>query len=542
MDSLVILQGPQTGKRLPLEQDCTVLGRQSDSTICLESLAVSRHHARILKTDDKYFVEDLGSSNGTYLNGIRVTGRLPLKEHDRLQVGPYLLDFQRTPMADPGDDTALIVREQVSVLGSNPGLYDHNPTQKLQVVLEIAQHLARTLDIDELLGKLLEHLLRLFPQADRGLVLLCEGDRLAVHAQRCRRAQDPTTYPYSRTVVQRALDEGVGLLSEDVKADDRFSASSTITNLQFRSLLCVPLINQEAKRIGIIQLERSHAGSLFRSEDLHMLSTIGLQVVVALENAELHVKVLREERLRQEVAMAREIQQGFLPNDFPVPDECGYELYASIHPARQVSGDLYDFFSLPDGRLVFLVGDVSGKGIPAAMFLVAVRTLCRHLAAGGRSPSETLTQLNDALAADNPSGMFVTLVHGFYNPASGEVVVASGGHPAPLLRRSDGRVEEMPLRSGRLIGFPGGNLGLTDAKLQVGKGETLILYTDGYIEAKDLQSKKMFELERLQDVLGGPRTKLSLADCADAARLAVERFIGSTEQQDDLTLLLLRRV
>src|SRR4249919_1751924 len=106
MDSLVILQGPQTGKRLALELDCTVLGRQSDSTICLESLAVSRHHARILKTDDRYFVEDLGSSNGTYLNGIRVTGRLPLKEHDRLQLGPYLLDFQRTPTADPGDDTA----------------------------------------------------------------------------------------------------------------------------------------------------------------------------------------------------------------------------------------------------------------------------------------------------------------------------------------------------------------------------------------------------------------------------------------------------
>src|SRR5262249_8082010 len=162
------------------------------------------------------------------------------------------------------------------------------------------------------------------------------------------------------------------------------------------------------------------------------------------------------------------------------PKKVGYELYASVHPARQVSGDLYDFLTLDDGRLAFFVGDVSGKGIPAALFMVAVRTLCRHLAALGASPAETLAQLNTALAADNPSAMFVTLAHGFYEPGTGEVVIASGGHPLPLVRRTDGRVEQVPMRSGRLLGYPGGNLGLTDARFTLARGETLILYTDGY--------------------------------------------------------------
>src|SRR5262249_58167059 len=138
----------------------------------------------------------------------------------------------------------------------------------------------------------------------------------------------------------------------------------------------------------------------------------------------------------QELAMAREIQQGFLPADFDRFRGAGFELFARVHPAREVSGDLYDIVPLPDGRLSFFVGDVSGKGMPAALFMVAVHALCRHLAADASSPAATLVRLNTALAADNPSGQFVTLAHGLYDPQSGEVVLTSAGHPLPLIRHS----------------------------------------------------------------------------------------------------------
>jgi serine phosphatase RsbU (regulator of sigma subunit) len=542
MDTLVILQGPQPGRQFLLKSDRTILGRQSDCGICLESQAVSRQHAQVLRDNSAYFVEDLGSSNGTYLNGRRLVPhtRVPLTEEDRLELGPYLFGLRpgsRTGQTDP----ELIIREQVSVALTNQSLYGKNPAHQLQMVLEIAQNLGRTLDMDALLGKLLDQLLRLFPQADRGIVLLKEGDHLTVRAQRSCRAEDPSSRPYSRTIVQRALDDGIGILSEDLRADERFQATATISSLNVRSLLCVPLIGSDKQRLGAIQLDHARQTAPFTMDDLQMLTAVSLQVGLVLENAALHTEVLREERLRQELEMAHDIQQSFLPTEFPDPEKVGFELFARVTPARQVSGDLYDFLTLKDGRLAFFVGDVSGKGMPASLFMVAVRTLSRHLAADGASPADTLARLNTALAADNTSGLFVTLVHGIYQPTTGEVVLASGGHPLPLLRRADGQAEEASIKTGMLLGFAPVDPGLSDGRLTLAPGETLILYTDGYVEGRAPDRKTMFGVDRLREALGGPRTPMSLKACADHAAVAVERFTMSKELQDDLTLFLLRR-
>src|SRR5262249_28805841 len=161
-----------------------------------------------------------------------------------------------------------------------------------------------------------------------------------------------------------------------------------------------------------------------------------------------HAERLREERLRQELMLAREIQQAFLPADFDLHDGGKAELFARVHPAREVSGDLYDFFRLPDGRLAFFLGDVSGKGMPAALFMIAVRALTRHLARAAAGPAQLLCRLNDALKVDNPTHLFVTLVAGYYDERDGSVLLASGGHPAPLLRRADGPIEPVALANG----------------------------------------------------------------------------------------------
>jgi serine phosphatase RsbU (regulator of sigma subunit) len=541
MAFLITLKGPDTGRQYSLEQDAMVLGRQTDSAICLESQAVSRHHARIVRVDSSFFIEDLGSSNGTYINGSRIRERTPLTEKDTLQIGPYLFGL-RVPPTPVVADEGLVIRSQISASGSDLSLFVQDPARKLEVVLEIAQNLARTLDLDVLLTKLLDHLMLLFPQADQGIVLLCEGDRLVVRAQHNRRADDPTAVTYSRTVVKKALADGVGILSEDVHADERFEPSSTLTSLGLRSLICVPLMSQDGQRLGVLQLDRFRSGKSFTPEDLQLLTTIGLQVAVVLENASLHAELMREERLRQELALAREIQQGFLPTEFPVPAQVGYELFARVSPAREVSGDFYDFWQLEDGRLVFIVGDVSGKGMPAALFMVAVRTLCRHLGAAGDPPAVTLARLNKALSADNPSSMFVTLLYGIYDPKSGEAVLASAGHPAPIRRPAEGDAECVELKRGPLLGVDMGKVEWTDTRLPLASGETLALYTDGFIEARDPASKQMFEIQRLQDALSGPRARQSLEAATDQAKLAVERFIASQELQDDLTLLLLRRV
>jgi sigma-B regulation protein RsbU (phosphoserine phosphatase) len=544
MATLQVVQGPDVGRKFPLDGSITILGRQADCTICLAAKAVSRQHAQVLLTPEGYQVEDLESSNGTFVNGNRLAphSRVLLSENDTFEIGPYTLRLQAPPAPQAATATEnLVIREKVNAVAFDQSVYGQDAAQKLQTVLEIAQHLARTLDIDALVDKLLEHLLRLFPQADRGIVLLGDLDRLMVRGQRCRHQEDATTHPYSRTIVKKALEEGVGLLSDDVRGDARFNASATIATLDIRSLLCAPLIGADQRRLGVIQLDRTRTGRAFQMDDLQLLTTIGLQVAVVLDNAALHQEVLREQRLHQELALAREIQQGFLPSEFDDFNDDKLEVYACVHPARQVSGDLYDLLKVQDGRLAFFVGDVSGKGMPAALYMVAVHALSRHLAATGATPSQTLVDLNKALASDNPLAMFVTVAHGVWLPQTSEVVLTSAGHPLPLLRRADGQVSEIVHKTGRLLGYDTGALNLTDVRLTLNPGDLLVFYTDGFTEAHKTGQREMFGLERLQKVVAAFEPALSLQACAEQARLAIDQFMGSGDQQDDLTLLLLRR-
>lgn len=542
MASLVLVQGPKAGP-FTLDAPESLIGRRPDSAVFLESLAVSREHARILREADDFFVEDIGSSNGTFVNGRRISERTPLRDRDALQIGPYVFTLKPEPSLRQ-TESELVIRSQVPAQTSNRTLYAQNPAHKLQVVLEIAQDLGHGLDTSTLLARLVDQLLRLFPLADRGMVLLGDADRLTVKAQKARGAVATPDFSYSRTIVKTALEEGVGILSEDAGADRRFSASATLVNLNLRSLLCVPLIGQDKKRLGVIQLDCSRPNVAFTPDDLDLLTTVSLQVSVVLENAQLHAERLREERLRQELAMAREIQAGFLPTNFAPTGLSGFELYAEVHPARDVSGDLYDFFPTADGKLLFLLGDVSGKGMPAAMFMVKVHTLSRHLAAEAPEPVRTLTRLNEALAAHNQTGLFVTMTLGVYDPRTGEVVMASGAHPLPLLRHPDGTAEEVPVPTGLPLGCLPIDPNVTEYRLQIKPGETLVFYTDGFTEAAVRGAdgkKRMFGPERLRDVVGGPRTRMSLKECAEETRRAIERYTGNAEQQDDLTLLLLRR-
>jgi transcriptional regulator with GAF, ATPase, and Fis domain len=178
-------------------------------------------------------------------------------ERDTLEVGPYTFGLRPSPTPAVTEHN-LIIREKVNAVSINQSVYGPDPAQKLQTVLEISQNLSRTLEIEPLVDKLLEQLMRLFPQADRGMVLLGEPDRLVVRGQRSRHQEDATAHPYSRTIVKKALEEGIGILSDDVRGDARFKGSATITSLEIRSTLCVPLIGQTQKRPGVLQPDRTH--------------------------------------------------------------------------------------------------------------------------------------------------------------------------------------------------------------------------------------------------------------------------------------------
>ncbi len=544
MSVLTILHGPEAGRHLPLSTERTTLGRNTDCTIPLAGKQVSRQHAHLFFEDGQYLVQDLGSSNGTFVNGKRIPANrpTPIHEGDTFQIGPYLFGLRPSPsLVTEADEPSHVVRETVSVTSMSEKLFAQDAATKLQVVLEIAQQLSRTLEIDPLLNKLLEQLMKLFPNADRVMAILCDGKELIVRAQRTKPGQDLSPLSYSKTMVQRALDEGIGLISEDLQSDQEYKASQSITSLDLHSIICVPLINVEGQRLGVLQVDRFCKGFGFRVEDLHLLTAISMEVAVVLENVSLHAEKLREQRLMQELALAHEIQEGYLPDELEGFPDADFEIFGDVFPARQVAGDFYDFFKTPEGRLAFFIGDVSGKGMPAALYMVAVRTLCRHLVRTAGRPAPLLAKLNVELADDNPNCMFVTLAHGLYDPATGHVLLASAGHPAPFLRRADGKVEDVPLKSGRLLGYPGDMLNFPELNVSLAAGDTLWFFTDGFLEARTSLDHSMFGLNRIRTLVHAWDAQHPLADCTEAAKIAIDRFTGAKELQDDLTLLALRR-
>jgi serine phosphatase RsbU (regulator of sigma subunit) len=537
MASLFTIKGPNPGRRYPLDERGSTIGRQPDANVYLESLAVSRLHARLEANEQEWFIEDLGSSNGTFVNGHRIGGRVPISDRDTVVVGPYELALH---IDSPLAIEAQVIRSRVDAGSGNHTLFANNAGHKLQLLLHITRDIGGTLDIDVLLNTLLDHLLRLFTQADRGMVLLCEGEQMILRAQKSRMQKEREDYPYSRTIVRKALEEGIGILSEDVRGDRNLVMSATLVSLNLRSFLCVPLLGWDDCRLGVLQLDCLRPNQAFRHEDLELLTTICLQASTALQSATYHSQRLREERLRQEILMARDIQQQFLPADFDLVGKEA-EFFAKCLPAREVSGDLYDLFRLPDGRIAFYIGDVSGKGMPAALFMIAVRTLARHLAPAALGANDFIQRLNTALANENPTHLFVTLLFGIYDRKGHSVLLASGGHPQPLLRRAEGTVEEVAMRPGLLLGSSPIIPKLPDVRVELKPGETLIFYTDGYLEETAADGKTEFGVERLREAIGGARTKVPLDVCQNETSALIRRWAGREEQMDDQTMLLLRR-
>jgi sigma-B regulation protein RsbU (phosphoserine phosphatase) len=254
--------------------------------------------------------------------------------------------------------------------------------------------------------------------------------------------------------------------------------------------------------------------------------------------AELRVTTAAKQRIESEVAIARSIQMGLVPKTFPpFPKRRDMDLYAVLEPALEVSGDFYDFFLLDDDQLLLAIGDVSGKGVPAALFMAVSRTFLKAVAREASGPGAMLTVLNRELSEDNPTSMFLTLFCGVLDLRTGECRYASGGHDLPLLKRADGSLVELARAGGPLIGaLP--DIAFSEATAQLMPGDVLLAYTDGITEAMD-HAGTLYGKERLHAALlaaGDERVEHLTA----ALRADVTNFVAGAEQSDDITLLAFR--
>ena len=304
--------------------------------------------------------------------------------------------------------------------------------------------------------------------------------------------------------------------------------------------LLVPLVSQ-GELIGLLNLGPRLSQQEYSADDRKLLSDLATQTAPAVRVAQLVRQQQQEakerERIEQELKVARLIQQTLLPKTLPeIP---GYEVAAYYQPAREVGGDFYDFLALDDGRLGLVVGDVTDKGVPAALVMATTRTMLRAAAQRLLSPGQVLQRVNDVLVQDIPPNMFVTCLYAILDPETGRVVYANAGHDLPYRRRagrSEG-AEELRAR-GMPLGLMSG-MGYEEKEMVLGKGESVLFYSDGLVEAHD-RRREMFGFPRLQGLVGAHRSGGSSLISFLLAELA--RFTGENwEQEDDITLVTLDR-
>ncbi len=304
--------------------------------------------------------------------------------------------------------------------------------------------------------------------------------------------------------------------------------------------LLVPLVSQ-GELIGLLNLGPRLSQQEYSADDRKLLSDLATQTAPAVRVAQLVRQQQQEakerERIEQELRIARLIQQTLLPKT--LPELPGYEVAAYYQPAREVGGDFYDFLELEDGRLGLVIGDVTDKGVPAALVMATTRTMLRAAAQRLDSPGEVLKRVNDVLVLDIPPNMFVTCLYAILDPESGRLVYANAGHDLPYRRRagrSEG-AEELRARGMPLGLMPG--MGYEEKEIVLERGEGVLFYSDGLVEAHDPR-RDMFGFPRLQGLVGAQRSGGSSLITFLLSEL--RRFTGEGwEQEDDITLVTLDR-
>jgi len=559
MAVLRVLKGLNPGQLFPLDDESVVLGRHPECDIVLEVGAVSRQHARILRSDDRYYVEDLNSRNGTFLNDQAVTGRQALSENDRLRICDMEFVFHlgspdsAIPVAaqDETIDGAFLVDDEQAAAGSTvmskvkvssgaSGLrLTVNAEAKLKALLEIGHNLGRAVALGEVLPKVLDSLFAIFLQADRGFVVLKDPStgRLVPKAIKHRRAESAEQIRISRTIVNGVIANQEAVLSADAATDSRFDMAESIVNFQIHSMMCAPLISSEGKVLGVIQIDTMDQRQRFDQDDLEVLASVASQAAISVENAQLHEIAVQEASLRRELAVAHRVQQGFLPASPPRLE--AYEFFDFYEPAKELGGDYFDYILLPGGRLAIVLADVSGKGVSAALLMAKLSSETRYCLVSEPTPGAAISRLNQVFCGSRWEDRFVTLVLTVLDPARHEVRLVNAGHMPPLMRHRSGAVEP----TGESVG--GLPLGVTndieyeEACVTLAPGDSLTMYTDGIPDAMNVA----------HDFYGAKRLEAQLAAPIDGVKALgqhilddVRRFVGSQAQSDDMCVTCFGRV
>ncbi len=580
MAVLKVIKGSCPGQLVELLGERMVMGRHPSCQIVLDNAAVSRNHAQILESHGTYFLEDLRSRNGTLLNGTRIQGRTEIRDNDEIRVCEVVLQFylgmppdsgdspapQSVPTVSPGAGRAPTVADtdvfalarsraqgdstsegissdsssiitSLDVKNRNPRIIVR-PEAKLRAVMEISQNLARTLKADEVLPKILESLFKIFPQADRGFIVLREqsSGTLQIKSQRVRRDDLIDSTRVSGTILHEAMNKGCALLSADATSDERFKFSDSVAAMTIRSVMCAPLMGQTAEPLGAIQIDTVNNAQPFAPDDLEVLASVAAQAALALENAQLHTAALKQRDYERDLEFATQVQLGFLPNERP--HAAGYDFFDFYEAAQRVGGDFFDYVPLPDGRVAITIGDVAGKGLPAALLMARIYADARYQLLAQATPAEAMTNLNAGVSSSGLGHRFITLGIVILDPRSHTLTIVNAGHLPPLLRQRNGILKQIGTQtSGLPLGIQHETV-YSQSQVQIEPGDAVVMATDGVTEA----------MNPAHEIYGTPRLMAFLKKAPpEAERLGeaivaeIEAFAAGFAQRDDICLICFHR-
>lgn len=542
-------------QKFALDRPVTTIGRSSANDLPIADKMLSRQHARIVKDGDGGLtVEDLGSRNGTFLNGERLVSLQPLRSGDRITVGGVTLKVESESttrvrideaagIEDPLDNTILkasaeLLRQPTETDPKLPAEQLSKLIDSLRVVNELTMALLRDISVDELLKFLMDKVFEtLMP--DRAVVLLrsTASGELIPAVVRVAEGISAEDIRLSKTLIASVVEKKNGLLLMDTAAvtPSGVSLADSIRLSGIKSVLAAPLEN-EGDVVGLIYVDCRMGHKSFEEADLRLLTSLANVAAAKIQNARLMAENAEKRQMDREFALAREIQQRLLP-DSP-PDVPGYELYGSNVASRQVSGDYFDFRKRNDGKVYAAIADVCGKGVGPALLMASLQASFHAWADESVPVSEMTGRLSEAISRRTGPDRFITFFLVLLDPASGEIEYTNAGHNPGLLLHANRSVEELASHGLPLALFPGKPYGSSRFVLE--PGEFLCLYTDGVTEANDPEGDE-YGLTRLKDFLAGELGRAPEEIETGLAR-ALELHAAGEPFADDRTFVMVRRL
>jgi sigma-B regulation protein RsbU (phosphoserine phosphatase) len=531
---------------IPLDRDRITLGRSSANELCYpDDAGLSRQHMAITRNGSEWQVEDLGSKNGTLLNGQRVERATPFRSGDRIAAGHLTIEFADSSQLpantvvflDDGESfsttATTVVANLEKVLG--PQGDDLNKTVAMQGTPQMRALIraGQELSAHRPLGELFQVVMDLSMEAvaaGRGVLMTLEGDQLSVRAARGE------GFKISSTVRDRVLQKKESMLVADAQMDQALKGQMSIVAQKVRSMIAVPLQTND-KVIGLIYVDApANQVRPFTPEDLNLLTVMANVAAIRIEHARLNEVEEAERAMSKEMEQAAAIQRRLLPMSSPVVT--GLDIAGRTTACRTVGGDYYDFLKFPDGRVGMLVGDVAGKGMPASLLMSSLQARVHVLFEDGDNLAQKITRLNKSTCANCPDNRFITFFMTVLDPRTGELVYTNAGHNPPLLVRASGEFEALG-GGGMILGIlPMATYQESRAHIDI--GDILVLFSDGVTEAPDPNGEEFGE-HRLASLVASVRS-LPAFEIIEEIHQAVAKFTEGAPAADDITVVIARRV